>query len=347
MRIFLGPPLSRFFRISTIFVLCPSSVSRRAEAASGSSKYTKSKAFLHRNHKTLNFIYALQVIMAWRFCSRLGYLPSLSRFPKLHLLPLPFSRPETFCELAPSTSKNRNCYGFWAEFQGLRLYAHGARKNYDLFGNRKPGDEEFRKTWAKEMEEDTCLWTGSEDESDDEKDQKSRLEEEIRKARLKAKEHSDLIDADDSDELRKAYPNESSDKYIDKLFEFEEMPKYRTISELLKAEEEPEELSPGKQARKLAVENALKKLKKGPDGRYTNVWEVMSDVDILIGAFENVVSGPEYEELRRGGAKKLNMQFFKDIQTRMRDPNYKFSPELKLKPKRQTGCKEEMAESTV
>ena len=202
------------------------------------------------------------------------------------------------------------------------------------------------------------MWTGSEDESDSEKGQ-SRLEKEIRKVRQKAKEHSDLIDADDSDELHSVwsgsdeektlwtgsegdddddiptepYPNEASDKYIDKLFEFEEKPKYRTISELLKDENEPEELSPGKQARKLAVENALKKLKKGPDGRYTNVWEVMSDIDILIGAFENIVSGPEYEELRKGGPKKLNMQFFKDIQARMRDPNYKFSPELKLKPK--------------
>lgn len=44
-----------------------------------------------------------------------------------------------------------------------------------------------------------------------------------------------------------------------------------------------------------------------------NVWEAMSDVDILVGAFENIVSGPEYSELRKGGAKRLNMQFFKDI----------------------------------
>ena len=208
------------------------------------------------------------------------------------------------------------------------------------------------------MDEETSLRTGSEDESDGE-GRKDSLEEEIRKVRQQAKEHSDLIDADDSDELRsvwsgsdeektlwtgsegdddddiptEAYPNESSDKYIDKLFEFEETSKYRTLSELLKAEQEPEELSPGKQARKLAVENALKKLKKGPDGRYTNVWEVMSDLDILIGAFENIVSGPEYAELRQGGPRKLNIQFFKDIQARMRDPNYKFSPELKLKPK--------------
>ena len=241
----------------------------------------------------------------------------------------------------------------------MRTYARGGRKGYDLFGSGRPGSEEFRKAWAKEMDEDNTLWTGSEDESEEEKDSKSHLDKDIRKARQQAKEHSDLIDADDSDDLRsvwsdsdeektlwtgdemdsdddiptEAYPNESSDKYIDKLFEFDEMPKYRTISELLKAEQEPEELSPGKQARKIAVENALKKLKKGPDGRYTNVWEVMSDLDILIGAFENVVSGPEYAELRQGGPKRLNIQFFKDIQARMRDPNYKFSPELKLKPK--------------
>ncbi|XP_030522913.2 uncharacterized protein LOC115729503 isoform X5 [Rhodamnia argentea] len=228
---------------------------------------------------------------------------------------------------------------------------------YNLFNGGKPGDEEFRKSWSQEMEEDTSVWTGSEDEG--ETKSRNNLERKIRKVRQEAKEHSDLIDADDSDELHsiwsdsdeektlwtgsecdddndiptEAYPNEASDKYIDKLFEFEEKPKYRTISELLKSENEPEELSPGKKARKIAVENALKKLKKGPDGRYINVWEVMSDLDILIGAFENIVSGPEYEELRQGGPKRLNMQFFKDIQARMRDPNYKFSPELKLKPK--------------
>lgn len=227
-----------------------------------------------------------------------------------------------------------------------------------MFGKGKPGDKEFRKAWEKEIDEDRTLWTGSEDESDTEKG-RGRLDEEIRKVKQQAKDHSDLIDGDDSDELRsvwsgsdeektlwtgsegdddddiptEAYPNENSDAYLDKLFEFDEKPKYRTISELLKEEQEPEELTPGKQARKIAVENALKKLKKGPDGRYTNVWEVMSDLDILVGAFENIVSGPEYAELRQGGPKRLNMQFFKDIQARMRDPNYKFSPELKLKPK--------------
>lgn len=238
-----------------------------------------------------------------------------------------------------------------------RSYTSGGRK-YDRFGDRKPGDEEFRKAWEKDMDDDSGLWTGS-DEDESDKDKKTNLDEEIKRVKQKAKDHSDLIDGDDSDELRsiwsddgeertlwtgsegdddddiptEAHPNEKSDAYVDKLFEFEEKPKYRTISELLKDEKEPKELSPGKQARKLAVENALKKLKKGPDGRYTNVWEVITDIDILIGAFENIISGPEYAELREGGPKKLNMEFFKDIQAKMRDPSYKFSPELKLKPK--------------
>ncbi|KAL5984576.1 hypothetical protein ACLOJK_018681 [Asimina triloba] len=241
-----------------------------------------------------------------------------------------------------------------------RSYArdHRGRSYYDLFGKGKPGDEEFKKSWQKKMNEETSLWTDNDEDEMDMKDD-SRSNEDVKKLKEEAEERARLIDADDSDELRsvwsgsdeektlwtgdegdddddiptEAVPNERSDPYIDKLFEFEETPKYRTISELLKDEEEPKELSPGKQARKIAVENALKKLKKGPDGRYTNVWEVMTDIDILIGAFENIVSGPEYAELREGGPKKLNMQFFKDIQARMRDPNFKFSPELKLKPK--------------
>uniref|UniRef100_A0A3Q7FCQ3 Uncharacterized protein n=1 Tax=Solanum lycopersicum TaxID=4081 RepID=A0A3Q7FCQ3_SOLLC len=176
----------------------------------------------------------------------------------------------------------------------LRSYARNRRSNYDLFGGGIPKPDEFKKAWAKQMDdEENRLWTASEDESDSDKgDSHSRLRKEIRKAKQRAK-----------------------------------------AQDALKSEQEPEELSPGKQARKIAVENALKKLKKGPDGRYINVWEVMSDLDILIGAFENIISGPEYAELRQGGPKKLNMQFFKDIQARMRDPNFEFSPEIKLKPK--------------
>ncbi|KAA8530637.1 hypothetical protein F0562_005429 [Nyssa sinensis] len=290
--------------------------------------------------------------MASRFYSRLS---PVFRIPKSQLKP-PKS-PLRLQSLSDSVAISaRNPLNGWScsILQASRSYARGGRSYYDLFGNGKPGDEKFRKAWEKETDEESCLWTASEDESDTEKSQ-SHLKEEIRKVKQRAKEHSELIDADDSDELRsvwsgsdeektlwtgsegdddddiptKAYPSERSDSYIDKLFEFDETPKYQSFCD----ENEPEELSPGKQARKLAVENALKKLKKGPDGRYTNVWEVMSDLDILIGAFENIVSGPEYAELRKGGPKKLNIQFFKDIQARMRDPNYQWSPELRLKPK--------------
>ncbi|KAI3783690.1 hypothetical protein L1987_42776 [Smallanthus sonchifolius] len=285
---------------------------------------------------------------------RFPLLPSLFKLTKTYFqnpnpyFRLPNTRPGSLlfmCSITPFA-------------QASRSYDKGRQPHYDLFGSGKPGEKKIREAWGKEVDEDDCLWTGSEDESGKEND-KNNLDKEIKKMKQEAKDHSDLIDADDSDELRSVwsgsdeektlwtgsegdddddiptepYPNEKSDEYIDKLFEFDEKPKYRTISELLKSEHEPEELSPGKQARKLAVENALKKLKKGPDGRYINVWEVMSDLDILIGAFENIVSGPEYEELRKGGPKKLNMEFFKDIQARMRDPNYKYSPELKLKPK--------------
>ncbi|KAI4325722.1 hypothetical protein MLD38_031096 [Melastoma candidum] len=286
------------------------------------------------------------------------------------LLPLCHSRINKDCTISPSRWKcfseavtgrsKSNCTAWWCQnLQVSRGYSRDGRK-YDLFGSARPGDENFRKAWKEAAEDETTLWTGSEDESENEsKSDESRLRKQIRKVRRQVKAQSDQIDADDSDELdvmfassdeertlwsgsefdsdsdipKEPRPNEKSDRYIDKLFEFDEKPKYRTIAELLKSEKEPEELSPGKKARKLAVENALKKLKKGPDGRYTNVWEVMSDVDILIGAFENIVSGPEYEELRQGGPKRLNMEFFKDIQAKMRDPNYKWSEEVKLKPK--------------
>ncbi|GFQ03250.1 hypothetical protein PHJA_002468800 [Phtheirospermum japonicum] len=174
----------------------------------------------------------------------------------------------------------------------------------------------------------------SEDESDAECDDLSQLKKDIKKAKNRAKAQNP-IDSDDSDELRsvwsesddekslwtgdddddtptKPFPNERSDEYIDNLFEFDEKPKYRTLAQAMRDEEEPGELLPGKQARKQAVQNALKKLKKGPDGRYVNVWEVTSDLDVLIGAFENIISGPEYEELRQGGPKICDIKFFKN-----------------------------------
>ncbi|KAL1554886.1 methionyl-tRNA formyltransferase [Salvia divinorum] len=292
--------------------------------------------------------------MGWRVCSRLPLLFTAAK-PQLHT---PVSVARLLCLSDVALVKFLGlCHPM---FQVSRSYARDRRPSYDLFGGKVPKAAEFRKEWAKKMEDDEDhLWTGSEDESDNERDDHIQLKKEIKKAKQRANERSDRIDADDSDELRsiwsesdeekslwtgdegddeddvptEPFPNERSDQYIDHLFEFDEKPKYRTLSQALKEEEEPEELSHGKLARKHAVQNALKKLKKGPDGRYTNVWEVMSDLDILVGAFENIISGPEYEELRQGGPKKLNMEFFKDIQAKMRDPNYKFSPELKLKPK--------------
>ncbi|GER50659.1 haloacid dehalogenase-like hydrolase superfamily protein [Striga asiatica] len=217
------------------------------------------------------------------------------------------------------------------------------------------------------MEDDEDhLWTASEDdENDPNSNPNIQLKKDIKKAKQRARARSDPgVDADDSDELRSIWssdadsddekslwtgdegddeadvptdpiPNERSDEYIDRLFEFDEKPKHRTLAQAMRDEDntEEEEMSPGKRARKLAVQSALRKLRKGPDGRYVNVWEVMSDLDVLIGAFENIVSGPEYEELRKGGPKKLNMEFFKEVQAKMRDPNYEFSPELKLRPK--------------
>ncbi|KAJ0954438.1 hypothetical protein HanRHA438_Chr00c17g0851441 [Helianthus annuus] len=55
-----------------------------------------------------------------------------------------------------------------------RSYAKGRKPHYDLFGSGKPGDKKFREAWGKEVDdEDDCLWTGSEGESDKEKRQKT------------------------------------------------------------------------------------------------------------------------------------------------------------------------------
>ncbi|KAI4986656.1 hypothetical protein ZWY2020_019286 [Hordeum vulgare] len=150
---------------------------------------------------------------------------------------------------------------------GARFFADD-RSHYDLFGKRRSGDEEFRKAWQENVDEEDCVWTASEDE-DEEKEDDTKMEREMKKVKKQAKENANLIDGDDSDELRsicpesdeedmtlwsgseeddhndiptEPHPNERSDSYIDKVFEFDETPKYRTISELLKAEKEPPEL---------------------------------------------------------------------------------------------------------
>ncbi|KAJ0959807.1 hypothetical protein J5N97_000501 [Dioscorea zingiberensis] len=71
-----------------------------------------------------------------------------------------------------------------------------------------------RKAWKTEIKEDDCLWTGSEDEKDDGKDKRGHLEEEIQKVKQQAREHSDLIDADDSDELTSVWSGSDEEKSL-------------------------------------------------------------------------------------------------------------------------------------
>ncbi|GER50661.1 homeodomain-like superfamily protein [Striga asiatica] len=268
--------------------------------------------------------------MARRLCSR---LPSLSTLAKTQLqnhvvsvCPPTQIYSSNLISQSPHLLPRSNPI-----FQDARSYTRGSRPpRYDLFGGKLPKNpKEFREKWARQMEDDEDhLWTASED---DENDPNSNPNIQLK------------VDADDSDELRSIWssdadsddekslwtgdegddegdvptdpiPNERSDEYIDRLFEFDEKPKHRTLAQAMRDEDntEEEEMSPGKRARKLAVQSALRKLRKGPDRRYVNVWEVMSDLDVLIGAFENIVSGPEYEELRKGGPKKLNVEFFKE-----------------------------------
>lgn len=139
------------------------------------------------------------------------------------------------------------------------------------------------------MDEKAHLWSGSDkDEDNDNQVNDTNLRKELRKARKGVEQNTNLINADDSNELRsvwlgtdeektmwtcskgdddddnilrEACLNERSEPYIDKILEFEDMPKYKTFSNLLKYEKEVEELCPGKQVRKVTVENTLKNLK--------------------------------------------------------------------------------------
>ncbi|KAG0496075.1 hypothetical protein HPP92_000691 [Vanilla planifolia] len=85
-------------------------------------------------------------------------------------------------------------------FIASRCYAQD-RKPYNLFGSGIPGDQEFRKAWAEDVDDDDCLWTASDEDEDDIQDN-SKLKKEMKKLKMQAKENSELIDADDSDELR-------------------------------------------------------------------------------------------------------------------------------------------------
>ncbi|PON93668.1 hypothetical protein TorRG33x02_106520 [Trema orientale] len=138
----------------------------------------------------------------------IAYLSKTS-LPEALFLPSP---PTNFCQTPKPFSKVR----IVATKSFLTVsgsYNRGGRKHYDIFGKGKLGDEDFRKAWNKEMDEETSPWTGSQDKSDEEGG-KDNLEEEIRKVRQQAKEHSDLIDGDDSDELRSVWSESDEDKTL-------------------------------------------------------------------------------------------------------------------------------------
>ncbi|KAH0860625.1 hypothetical protein HID58_088886, partial [Brassica napus] len=116
-----------------------------------------------------------------------------------------------------------------------RSYASGRREDYNLFDNVKPGDDDFKKAWEKEMEnddDDDTLWSGSEDEYNA-NTQQEHDSDKLYSVWSGTDEEKTLWTGDDDDDIpTDPHPSEASDKYSDKLFEFEEKPKYRTISEL-------------------------------------------------------------------------------------------------------------------
>lgn len=94
-------------------------------------------------------------------------------------------------------------------------------------------------------------------------------------------------------------------------------------------------------SRKERVKACLAKLERGPDGRYTNVFEVATEVDMLIASYvelrakENpslVQDSDDEEKLLEG----IDIEKFKRLQKRLRSGTYKFQPVVEVplpKPK--------------
>lgn len=83
------------------------------------------------------------------------------------------------------------------------------------------------------------------------------------------------------------------------------------------------------QPRKERIKKCLEKLKKGPDGRFINVLEVASDVNMLIAAYQSLKaqSRPTYliensddEDSMEG----IDIERFKKLQKRLRSGTYRF-----------------------
>lgn len=102
-------------------------------------------------------------------------------------------------------------------------------------------------------------------------------------------------------------------------------------SERLPAEDAAEDVLKKPWSRKERVKACLAKLQKGPDGRYVNVFEVATELDMLIASYvelrakENpslAENSDDEEKLLEG----IDIEKFKKLQKRLRSGTYKFQP---------------------
>eukprot|EP00250_Pteridium_aquilinum_P007463 c17173_g1_i1 orf=123-695(+) len=83
------------------------------------------------------------------------------------------------------------------------------------------------------------------------------------------------------------------------------------------------------QPRKERIRKCLAKLKRGPDGRFINVLEVTSDINMLIAAYQSLKakSRPTYlieDSDEDDSMEGINIQRFKKLQKRLRSGTYRF-----------------------
>lgn len=183
-----------------------------------------------------------------------------------------------------------------------------------------------------------------------------------------SKDSSDLSDTDtegfdSSDESEKSYVNEiseddssdpiQSDHEIFEAFQSEltlDGDKEEKGAKVLHRQSHPDRLLQEGQLkdeqeknpwnRKERVKACLDKLQRGPDGRYINVLEVASEVDMLIASYLKLryQDNPSLDENSDQDEKLLegiDLKKFKRLSKRMRDGTYEFQPIVKVPlPKR-------------
>lgn len=121
---------------------------------------------------------------------------------------------------------------------------------------------------------------------------------------------------------------------LDMNTECSEMPRGKEHEDKLHADKSNDDYMKPR-SRKERIRSCLAKLKKGPDGRFINVLEVATDVDMLIAAYQNLKarSKPSYlldgsddddneDKLLEG----IEIERFKKLQKRLRSGTYKFQP---------------------